>query len=650
LASNWARTATEDKDENLWLGWSGGLTRMSPDGRQFRLWQNVKDKPSQIQFNSVRSLFCDDKGDIWICTTNGMNRYRAHSGKMEFLDEKDSLPHSFYWVVKQDSRGTIWIGDRINLYYYDPTEKKFHTSANHPVLARIKNRGVRCMIEDSRKRLWFGMNGSGLVMYDPANNGLKEWVRSDANDSMLIGNTITSLVEDKKGIIWASSFIGLVSYDPQKDRFKQYNRQNGLNSIKTSCLAVDRKNRLWIGTTSGLLMLDAGREHFSNFDLHDGLPTLEFSDQAIYTLKDGRFIFPTMKGFVLFDANNYQENINIPDLYLSSIKVHNKEFPTANNYEDVKSIELAYHENFFSIEMAALNYNNPIQTWYAYKLEPFDKDWIYSKDRLANYTNVPGGDYTFHYKATANPNNWSVPEKLLAVSIGTVFYNTIWFWILVGLLVCSLLYAFYRFRIHQFRKIYSLQNKAQALEKEKTLVMYESLKQQLNPHFLFNSLTSLSSLIRVNPMLAGEFLNGLSKTYRYILKNRDNELAPLGDEIRFARTYVKLQQIRFEKGLDVVIGVDESDEHFRIAPATIQQMIENAIKHNIIDEESPLLIEIYTEMNWLVVRNNLQKKNFVETSNKQGLNYLKSLYYYLSDRPLEIHEDEAFFTVKIPLI
>lgn len=413
---------------------------------------------------------------------------------------------------------------------------------------------------------------------------------------------------------------------------------------------VDDRNRLWIGSTSGLLLLDSSRSHFKNFDLHDGLPTMEFNDQDAYKMKDGRFVFPSMKGFVVFDANAYEENIKIPALYLSSIKVHNTEVAVTSNYEETKNLKLGHDENFFSIELTALNYTNPQQTLYAYKLDPFDKEWIYTKERIANYTNVPGGHYLFHYKATNNPNNWDVPEKILSISIGTVVYKTIWFWTLVGLAILSMLYGLYRIRINQQERIYSLQNKTHALEKEKALVMYESLKQQLNPHFLFNSMTSLSSLIRTNQKLAGEFLDGLSKSYRYILKSRNNEIVPLGNEIKFAEIYIKLQQTRFDKGLIINIDVNEDFYDQKIAPVTLQHLIENAIKHNIIDVDTPLRIDILVEDGYLIVRNNLQRKNFVETSNKQGLINLQSLYHYLSARPLEIREDEKFFTVKIPLI
>jgi LytS/YehU family sensor histidine kinase len=178
----------------------------------------------------------------------------------------------------------------------------------------------------------------------------------------------------------------------------------------------------------------------------------------------------------------------------------------------------------------------------------------------------------------------------------------------------------------------------------------KNLKQHLNPHFLFNSLTSLSSLIRVDQHQAGDFLEKMSKVYRYILKNRDNETVALSEELKFVSLYIQLQKTRFEKGLQVNVNVDEEYEHRKIAPVTLQNLVENAIKHNIADAGSPLTIDLFTEDGYLVVRNNLQRKQFVETSNKQGLFNMESLYHYLSARPMIIAEDKNYFTVKIPLI
>ena len=128
--------------------------------------------------------------------------------------------------------------------------------------------------------------------------------------------------------------------------------------------------------------------------------------------------------------------------------------------------------------------------------------------------------------------------------------------------------------------------------------MYENLKQHLNPHFLFNSLTSLSSLIRIDQQ-AGNFLDRMSKIYRYILKNRDNETVPLAEELKFVDLYIELQKTRFEKGLQADVNIDEEYHHQKIAPLHCKTP-ENAIKHNIADPDSPLIIDLFIENDYLL--------------------------------------------------
>src|SRR4029078_13433429 len=268
-----------------------------------------------------------------------------------------------------------------------------------------------------------------------------------------------------------------------------------------------------------------------------------------------------------FHPEAYRENISAIPVYITSFSLPHKEIIT--NPENIQNIHLRHNENFFSIELAGLNYMNPLKCTYAYKLEPFDKDWIFTVKREINYTNVPAGNYTFRYKVITDDPDWNVPEKKINISIGEVFYKTNWFRDTVLLLIIIGVIAFFRFRLHQREKILVLENKAQLLEKEKALVQFENLKQQLNPHFLFNSLTSLRSLIRVDTKTATQFLDGLSKTYRYLLKSNDSELVPLEDELNFVETFVDLQKTRFKDGLQVRVKMDASYYRKYIVPVTL---------------------------------------------------------------------------------
>lgn len=191
---------------------------------------------------------------------------------------------------------------------------------------------------------------------------------------------------------------------------------------------------------------------------------------------------------------------------------------------------------------------------------------------------------------------------------------------------------------------------AERLEKEKAIVQFDNLKNQLNPHFLFNALSSLNSLIAENQQLASEFLQQLSKIYRYILQNKDKNLVSLQTELDFIRNYVLLAETRFQNSLKFDFDIPTPVPDKSIVPVTLQVLIENALKHNRIDEQHPLHIHITVALNYLEVSNNFQPRKTVDTSNKQGLENLKSLYRFYSDEPVLIDQTESTFCVKIPLL
>lgn len=188
------------------------------------------------------------------------------------------------------------------------------------------------------------------------------------------------------------------------------------------------------------------------------------------------------------------------------------------------------------------------------------------------------------------------------------------------------------------------------LEKEKTEVQFENLKNQLNPHFLFNSLTSLNSLIFENQDLASNYLKHLSKVYRYILSHKEKDLVTLETEIEFVKNYIFLAETRYKGFLKINFTINKSVADKKIVPVTLQILVENALKHNVIDADNFLTIQLYTESDFLVVENNVQKKKLVEASNKQGLEKLTSLYRFLTEKPVIIENTTYIFKVKIPLI
>lgn len=178
---------------------------------------------------------------------------------------------------------------------------------------------------------------------------------------------------------------------------------------------------------------------------------------------------------------------------------------------------------------------------------------------------------------------------------------------------------------------------------------FEALRSQINPHFLFNSFNVLSSLVYKDPDTSAKFIGQLSHVYRYLLNSQDKKIVLLREEMEFIRAYLFLLEIRF--GNNLVIQIENFDDRdFYIPPATLQMLIENAIKHNIVSRNKPLTISIHTESDMLVISNNLQLKEIKEPSTKVGLQNIISRYVFLSSRPVIVKEADNFFVVQIPLL
>lgn len=212
--------------------------------------------------------------------------------------------------------------------------------------------------------------------------------------------------------------------------------------------------------------------------------------------------------------------------------------------------------------------------------------------------------------------------------------------------------AFYFFRQWQgsVREKAILQIQAAELRRDKSLLQYHHLKNQVNPHFLFNSLTSLDGLIQTNPELASGFVRHLAKVYRYVLEHKQNEIVSLQTEVDFIQHYISLLNLRYQNVLHVNINLSKNSMDKGIVMVTLQMLIDNAIKHNSLQQEAPLNICIWDENENLHISNNKQLRKQIETSNGHGLQQLKDLYTYLNDKKIVVEDALEKFTITLPLL
>lgn len=190
---------------------------------------------------------------------------------------------------------------------------------------------------------------------------------------------------------------------------------------------------------------------------------------------------------------------------------------------------------------------------------------------------------------------------------------------------------------------------AERLKKEQISARYEALKNQVNPHFLFNSLNVLTTLVHKDAGQAEQFIRRLSDVYRYILESRDKEVVDLEEELDILRAYLFMLDIRFGASLQTDVRLPQPATG-KVAPLTLQMLVENALKHNEASKANPLRLEIFRENGYLVVRNNIQPKNALPDSTGVGLANIQARYRVLSGKEVLISDQDGFFTVKVPYI
>lgn len=216
---------------------------------------------------------------------------------------------------------------------------------------------------------------------------------------------------------------------------------------------------------------------------------------------------------------------------------------------------------------------------------------------------------------------------------------------LITVVVTLLVHAFYFYKRYQENRV-----KQEKIIAGTASAKFETLKNQIDPHFLFNSLNVLSSLIEEDPESAQRFTTSLSKVYRYVLEQRDKELVSVQEELAFAKTYMNLLKMRFENSIFFELPETLPETEAKVVPLSLQLLLENTIKHNIVSQQKPLKIKIYEEEDYLIVQNDFRKKEVLGTRKGVGLQNIISRYAIITNRRVVVEQTENYFTVKLPIL
>jgi ligand-binding sensor domain-containing protein len=589
--NNSVTSFAEEKNGNLWIGVDGGgLCYFNRATGQFLNFIHDEKNVNSLSDDRVISLVLDHQGLLWIgtylgglCTynpkTKSFRRYTDH--------DRSKLTDNVIWALLEDDQNRIWVGTNrgLNLYHRENDTFSCFDITN----SNLSNSMIRCIFQDHKKRLWIGTQ-AGLNIMNRNNDGFIV-IKSDPDKNSLSNHWIRTINEDKLGNIWVGTFEGLNLLDEKAGMFVSFKESDGLPDNIVSGILADDTNNIWISTGRGLAWFDLPEKKIKIYNVNDGLQDKQFNINASFMTQHGEFLFGGNNGFTLFlpDVIKHAKSNNFPPpLAITGLKIFNKEVlpaqnsPLANPINETKLITLPYDQTVLTFEFAALNFIQPENNQYAYRLLGFEDDWNYvGVKRSATYTNLEPGDYAFQVKASNNDGVWNNKGISLSLSIEPPFWGTWWFKLVIIIVISSLalwILNIIRNRIREKIRI----NKLIAELEIKALIA------QMNPHFIFNCLTSIQELIMANKQEeAMHYLNQFSKLLRTVLNSSEKNFIPLELELTLLELYLELEAMRFDNQFHYKISVDEAidPEEVNIPSFLIQPFVENALWHGLMHKK-----------------------------------------------------------------
>ncbi len=449
----------ESIDGTLWFGTSGeGFFSFNSKG------EFSSESVNSLKGKTITAFFMSGIHESIVCTEKGLYRYNINSEKMSTVIMTEPIT-----CVIQGSDGLLWFGtEDKGLVSYDIKNNKTVSYPGSKVTSK-----VTCVLQDRTGMIWAGTLGDGVYKLNPLTGALETYRNDNREVHSLGSNFINSICEDKNGVIWISTESGgLNAFDREKNYFNCYSTQNGLPTNSIGKLMCDDRNNLWIGTDYGICRLTFDTlsvlRQCRIFDFTDGLPTMEFYNGVSTKRNDGEMIFSCKMGWVSFYPDSLINNPYKPPVILTDFQIFNKSILPgdstgilSSSISVTKEIHLNYWQNVFSFEFTAISFINALKNMYAYKMEGFNNNWIYTDAtrRTATYTNLAPGVYIFTVKASNNDGTWNDEGTSIKVFISPPFYKT-WLFIFASTLtVLLIIYAIYRNRLSRIRELQDVRNK-----------------------------------------------------------------------------------------------------------------------------------------------------------------------------------------------
>jgi len=454
----------EDSDKNIWIGTEGGLNKYLSNANTFLSYKHIPGNLHSLSNNNVNSIVNDNFGNLWIGTRGGgLNKFNTKSGEFSTINQSMSLENTDgidYILSLCIDHEILWIAPfGKGLIKYDINREKFYQYLTNPKNENsIPGNYINTIFKDSRGDIWIGGWGAGLCRYDRNNNHFIRYLHFPGNPNSLVSNIVNTIYEyksDSERILCIGTNNGLSLLDLRGDNLNYFTNvleQDGLPSNVIYGILTDNSNNLWLSTNKGLSKFNMKDRTFRNYTFSDGLQSNEFNSASCLKRENGQILFGGVNGFNIFYPDSIKDNLFVPPIVITSFKVFDK--PYLYSQSSANEINLSYEQNFFSFEFAALDYSQHGKIKYAYKMEGFDEDWIYSDTRrYVSYTNLDPGEYIFKAKGTNSDGIWVKNPKIVSISISPPFWKTLWFRMVAIISLLILLYNIYKYRVTKLLEI-----------------------------------------------------------------------------------------------------------------------------------------------------------------------------------------------------
>lgn len=657
-----------DSDKTLWIGTDGqGLNKLANGEKEFKVYTSNKSNQESLSGNRVWALIEDRDGIIWVGTYGrGLCSFDKNTeiftSYLQNRQKENWISNNRILALLEGHNGDIWIGTRGGgLNRYDKKKGTFEVFKNDPNDPNsLSSNTIISICEDLEGNLWIGTYEGGLCLFDSEKNAFTTFKNDLLNSNSISNNNVWSILFDEENRMWLGTEGGLnVSENPGiSATFKHFTTSQGLASNGVFGLEIDDQSNIWMSSFKGISKLqnsvlnnilhqdkdlseitfDPFNPLFKNYDKSFGLQGNEFNQGAYFKADNGMIYFGGLEGLTYFNPNDVKESDFVPQIVLTNFKIFNKEvsvFPSSNYHETkdkeiikvnetyfipskitwLNELVLSYRESVFSFDFASLDYTNPNKNQYAYLMEGFDKDWNFVANQTsATYTNLDPGEYIFRVKGTNAEGIWSPNEAQIKLLITPPFWETKWFIFLIILIsVIILVYTIRRILQHQKRKAIA--------EREKIELQLKTIKNQIDPHFAFNAMNMVGSLVyKGDPDTVYDYFTRFARLIRSTLQDSEKIARPLEDELEFVKNYIEIQKTRFKDKFNFDLTVDDNtDLTIEVPKMIIQTHAENALKHGLMHrkENGLLTIAIHQQNKRLSIEikdNGIGRKKAAEVS------------------------------------